>query len=83
MINPLKEDAPAFPIPGLQDDPDFNGISARDYFAAKAMCHFIDLFPTEIWNEATYGSSPECDVARQAAKAAYFMADAMLKAREA
>lgn len=28
---------PAFPIPGLQDDPDFNGMSLRDYFAARAM----------------------------------------------
>ena len=27
----------AFPIPGLQDDPDFNGLTKREYFAAMAM----------------------------------------------
>jgi hypothetical protein len=27
---------PAFPIPGLQHDEDFNGMSLRDYFAAYA-----------------------------------------------
>ncbi|WP_443700139.1 hypothetical protein [Pseudomonas sp.] len=28
---------PAFPVPNLQDDEDFNGMTMRDYFAAKAM----------------------------------------------
>jgi hypothetical protein len=27
---------PAFPVPGLQHDEDFNGMTLRDYFAAKA-----------------------------------------------
>lgn len=27
----------AFPVPGLQHDADFNGMTLRDYFAAKAM----------------------------------------------
>jgi Mg-chelatase subunit ChlI len=26
---------PAFPVPGLQHDEDFNGMTLRDYFAAK------------------------------------------------
>lgn len=28
---------PAFPVPGLQHDDDFNGMNLRDYFAAKAL----------------------------------------------
>jgi hypothetical protein len=28
---------PAFPVPGLQTDPDFNGLSVREHFAAMAM----------------------------------------------
>ncbi|WP_085599722.1 MULTISPECIES: hypothetical protein [unclassified Pseudomonas] len=28
---------PAFPVPGLQHDDDFNGMTLRDYFAAKAL----------------------------------------------
>lgn len=36
-MNTDKDGGNAFPIPGLKDDPDFNGLSVRDYFAAKAM----------------------------------------------
>ena len=32
---------PAFPVPGLQDDESFNGMTLRDYFAAKAMAAII------------------------------------------
>ncbi|AGZ34673.1 MAG: hypothetical protein ACOKSU_26230 [Pseudomonas sp.] len=28
---------PAFPVPGMQHDDDFNGMNLRDYFAAKAL----------------------------------------------
>lgn len=28
---------PAFPVPGLQHDAEFNGMNLRDYFAAKAL----------------------------------------------
>ena len=28
---------PAFPVPGLQHDEDFNGMSLRDYFAGQFM----------------------------------------------
>ena len=57
---------PAFPVPNLESDPEFNGMTLRDYFAAKAMQNYIcdDYTPDAI------------------AKAAYEMADAMLKARE-
>ena len=28
----------AFPIPGLHEDESFNGMTLRDYFAAKVLC---------------------------------------------
>ena len=37
MSKAIKDGGPAFPIPGLYGDEDFNGMSLRDYFAAKAM----------------------------------------------
>lgn len=64
---------PAFPVPGLQNDESFNGMTLRDYFAAKAMQGFA---ASE--SEAS-GHWP--DVA--AAERAYEWADAMLAARKA
>lgn len=49
---------PAFPVPGLQNDEDFNGMSLRDYFAAKAMATLIlagvssDYIPAEAYKMA-------------------------------
>ena len=60
-----KDGGPAFPI-GSTPEEWGNGMTLRDYFAAKAMQNYIcdDYTPDAI------------------AKAAYEMADAMLKARE-
>lgn len=33
----IKDGGPEFPVPNLEDDPSFNGMTLRDYFAAKAM----------------------------------------------
>lgn len=66
-----NDGGPAYPIPGLQNDADFNGMTLRDYFAAKAMQAII------IGNGAD-----ECALGLGAAKDAYAMADAMLAARE-
>jgi len=56
------------------------GMSLRDYFAAKAMPTFIDLCAPEIWNQANaYGA--KIDNTLMAVKAAYCVADAMLKVR--
>ena len=64
-----NDGGPAYPVPGLQNDPDFNGMSLRDYFAAQAMTGFL----------ARPGSiNPTQDAAL-----AYLIADSMLKAREA
>ncbi len=60
---------PAFPLDYVWPTPDkeYNGMTLRDYFAAKAMPQCFEVSTTT-------------DIA---AKEAYKMADAMLKAREA
>ena len=70
MSNTNINGGPAFPVPGWKDDADFNGMTLRDYFAAKAMQSYLldkdrDSFTFEQWAQASYA-----------------MADAMLKARE-
>lgn len=60
---------PAFPVPGWKGDADFNGMTLRDYFAAKAMHASMSLDP------ANAASSEDH------ARWAYEMADAMLRAR--
>jgi len=66
-------DQPAFPqertLPcGSHEE--CEGLSIRDYFAAKAMVAYMQ---SDIWNYPTY---------KQAAKSSYALADAMMKARE-
>ena len=64
----MKYGGPAFPChPGV-DNPMYDGMTLRDYFAAKAMQSFIQDY--------VYDNS---DVI---AARAYTLADAMLKARE-
>jgi hypothetical protein len=66
---------PAFPNEGFNGwGKPFEGMTLRDYFAAKAMQGII--FNDGDFLDARYGS-PE-----NIAVAAYHMADAMLKARE-
>ena len=69
-MSEIKDGGPAFPIKGPVMSSDVQGLSMRDYFAAKAMqalvgAEFRQEFTTE--EDASY---------------AYKMADAMLKARE-
>lgn len=68
---------PAFPIPGLHHDSDFNGATLRDYFAAKAM--------QGDWsngNEGTWGNDANISDLEKRAALYYRMADAMLKERD-
>ena len=67
MNNPV-----AFPVPGLHRDTYNNGMTLRDYFAAKAMQGM--LAASTGWSEAQQ---------ERLAKCSYAMADAMMKAREA
>lgn len=69
----MKNDGgPAFHIPGLQHDEDFNGATLRDYFAAKAMQGLL----AQSCGTA-FGSDPI-----HGAQYAYQMADAMLAVRK-
>ena len=57
---------PAFPAPGLHENNDYDGMTLRDYFAAKAMKTFSD--DTD-------------ELMMENAIKAYKQADAMLRAR--
>ena len=64
---------PAFPChPGIEN-PIYDGMTLRDYFAAKAMQGILTatLTPNTVWSQD------------DAAETAYNVADAMLKARKA
>lgn len=67
----INNGGPAFPIPGLQHDEDFNGMTLRDYFAAKAMQGF-NSNPDQQLIGKTYS---------EIAAMAYRQADEMLAAR--
>ncbi|MEK6357322.1 MAG: hypothetical protein V4796_31485 [Burkholderia cenocepacia] len=73
----INDGGPAFPIPGLHDDADFNGMTLRDYFAAKAMrvCAPRHVHPD---SEVRYVAPISFD---DLATDAYALADAMLRAR--
>lgn len=77
-MSTIKTGGPAFPqqqgYPQLPDNaPWFEGLTVRDYFAAKAMqvvLYQCDCFPDTDWRDGV-------------AMDAYKMADSMLKARQA
>ena len=62
---------PAFPVPDIDGSAVQEGMTLRDYFAAKAMQGILSatLTPNTIWSQD------------DAAETAYNVADAMLKAR--
>lgn len=74
--------APAFPVEMIytQENEKFNGMTLRDYFAAKAM-------QMEMQSTKEYYNNGECDVSEwrelfvNIAEHAYDMADAMMEAR--
>jgi len=73
----IRDGGPAFPVPGLQHDADFNGMTLRDYLAARAMSALlvrVDVVAGDYVTNAT----PD-DVATES----YQYADAMLRARSA
>lgn len=69
MIN--NTGGPAFPVPDIDGSAVCEGMTLRDYFAAKAM--------QSAFVESSFGFTLE-DY-RQLAQVSYAMADAMLKAR--
>ena len=63
---------PAFPYTQIQGSMTYTGMTLRDYFAAQVACNWCD-----------FGALSDDEWFEKAANAAYKMADAMLKAREA
>lgn len=70
----MNTGGPAFPTRNTLND----GITMRDYFAAKVMQGLIGC---PYWREDA-GEAVGMHASNYTAKAAYLMADAMLKARE-
>ena len=70
MNQPINDGGPAFPLQsiGPEFQPGYSGMTLRDYFAAAAL------------EKASRGSDRSAD---EIAKRAFYIADAMLKAREA
>ena len=68
---------PAFPFVDSHDAPSHSGMTLRDYFAAKAMQGLLSSI-----GEWTTGI-PNVEFSESVAEDAYWIADAMLKAREA
>ncbi|EBR4829268.1 hypothetical protein B5W89_08760 [Salmonella enterica] len=54
-----------------------SGMTLRDYFAAKAMAAIVRR-----WDGHSFGGGPNSPQYKELAEEAYFIADAMLKARE-
>ena len=80
-MNPkaVHDGGPAFPVPGLQHDESFNGLSARDHFAGLAMQAMLTT-SSPIKSEETGAEAYDWI---DFATCAYEMADAMLRARAA
>jgi hypothetical protein len=71
VVNKETEGA-AFPVPDIDGGAVAEGMTLRDYFAAKAMQGILTatLTPTTVWSQD------------ELAETAYNVADAMLKERE-
>ena len=86
-MNTKSDGGPAFPVPNLESDPDFNGMPLRDYIAIKAMNGMIAA-PNLTEGEGHVVGLLSEDLSftsgwkGRIAIAAYAMADEMLKARE-
>ena len=68
----METGGPAFPIKGPVMSSDEQGMTLRDYFAARAMQGFVD----------EVGCNSDQKWFDEIAEGAYKVADAMLKARE-
>jgi len=71
---------PAFPIPGLQDDAEFNGMTLRDYFAAKVLQGYLSGDCS--WRDNDYVPENGLSIMGNNARMAYQIADAMLAERD-
>ena len=68
----IETGGPAFPTEHTDTSGLFDGMTLRDYFAAKALAGEL-ASPSLVWKDSVF---------RLTAKSAYEFADAMLKARK-
>jgi len=86
MSTTINDGGPAFPVgdtvyPNGQIQYGFNGISMRDYFAAKAMEKLIDGFQGDENGYLKTFNGLEADHDKWVSTRAYEIADAMIVAR--
>ena len=67
----------AFPVAGPEHNYAEEGMTLRDYFAAKALQGWLASYPADAVHPVAAGNTA------QVAQMAYIMADAMLEARNA
>ncbi|MFU2148941.1 hypothetical protein ACM55O_21910 [Hafnia paralvei] len=67
---------PVFPVAGSEHNYPIEGMTLRDYFAAKAMASIVRRYDGH-----SFGGGPESPQYKELAGDSYFIADAMLKAR--
>ncbi|HAZ4812381.1 TPA: hypothetical protein J5T73_000546 [Enterobacter cloacae] len=75
-----KNGGPAFPVAGSEHNYPIEGMTLRDYFAAKAMQSFVSS-PKEM--ESLIDTLGAKTAYAKVSEAAYVIADEMLRAREA
>lgn len=80
-MSKINNGGPAFPVPGLQDHEEFNGMPLRDYFAAKVVAGLCANpgGPYQQSNQSGW-TLVNCTL-DQVAEEAYRLADAMIAAR--
>lgn len=77
-----KTGGPAFPSHGSMGEVAQEGMTMRDYFAAKAMAVVMPMVVEEI-RKRSISEADTTKLKLVSAEACYGIADAMLKAREA
>lgn len=76
-MNQKNSGGPAFPVPGLQNDEDFNGMTLRDY----AIVHFTAAWTAALANRQGVINYSDKDVAYEALHYGTLQADVMLAER--
>ena len=77
----INDGGPAFPIPNLHHDEDFNGMTLRDYFAAKALIGLLAESVVQGYSATAFHLTKDENIVDTYAISAYKFADAMLAAR--
>ena len=80
-MNEQNNGGPAFPLSFKWDEPQFNGMTLRDYFAAKALQGLLACADSDDFEDQKLLRNDYDAYCLNFATSAYQMADAMLKAR--